>query len=135
MRTAARPVVWLTILTLAPACEFVPGGEAGDPAGQPDAASPDPAPVDVVCRVEGPRLGVVGLRVQTGAIVVTFESWMARSNRPDELIGFTLAPSAAGVRYEVRTDRHTYQTEGLTWEIPDGRGSPEIDRIDFCRDD
>jgi len=120
-------------------CLFVPqggGDDVGDPADQPDAGvtSPDAAPVNVVCVVEGLRLGVTGLRVQSGAIVIEFESWIARDGKPDELIGFTLSPSAAGVRYQVITDRHQYLTEGLTWTIPEGRGSPEIVSIDFCVD-
>jgi len=127
----------LTLMTFAGGCLFVPGGPGDDPGAQPDAGAvePDAATANVVCVVEGLRLGVTGLRVQTGAIVIEFESWVARDGKPDELIGFTLSPSAAGVRYEVSTDRHQYETEGLTWTIPEGRGSPEILRIDFCLGD
>ncbi len=128
-------------------CTFEPGGatDPGDPGGPdsgpaiepgvdvdagPVPVEPVPQPPSVVCTVVDESVGVTGLNVQAGATVVTFKAWEPTPTHTDRFVGFTLAPSASGLRYEVRVGRDRYVTEGLTFTIPAGPG--QIDRVDFC---
>lgn len=145
MRTIRRTMLLISLsIGVYGGCAFDPsGGPGGGPGPGPSpgedvdaAVTPTGPTADVVCRVEGARLGVVGLRVQAGPTIVTFTAWQRDPQHPADYVGFTLDAAAAGLRYEVTTDHDQYVSEGLTWNIPTGRadrpGTESITRVDFC---
>ncbi len=129
------------------ACAFEPTGPGGpdDDPGLPDPGIPadvDAAPVDqppdptppppdppmppptVICRLEGPMLGVAGVKVTAFNRTYTFESW--ETSGSGAIVGFTLS-GPAQVRYEVRTTIDRHNGESLIYSDDE-----TITRVDFC---
>ena len=118
------------------ACAFEPNGPGGpeDP-GLPDPGIPsdvDAAPVDlppdaptVTCRVEGPNIGVVGVKVTVFNRVYTFDSW--QTDAGGAVVGFILTGPTSNVEYEVRTSTARHEVESLVYS-----GDERIMRVDFC---
>ena len=90
------------------------------------------------CKIEGPSIGEDGTFVHVDGERIVFESWTPKAGSPDEFVGFTLSPNAAGLSYLVKAGTEVFVGSGTSWSHPAGDSGPAahgISNVDLCPPD